>query len=95
MRSFYSARPELGSEIRDSAAIDFDCLGAVVHRLDPGIVPFPKATEYQGHVSGGEFNIAANLSNCFGLRTGVVTAMVKYEIGDLVAERLRATGVTP
>jgi 2-dehydro-3-deoxygluconokinase len=84
-----------GLGIRDSAAIDFICLGALVHRLDPGIIPFRKATEYQVHVSGGEFDVAANLSNCFGLRTAIVTAMVKYEIGDMVAERLRAMGVTP
>ena len=31
-------------------------LGALVHRLDPGIVPFRKATECQIHVSGGEYN---------------------------------------
>jgi 2-dehydro-3-deoxygluconokinase len=39
-----------------------------VHRLDPGIVPFRKATECQIHVSGGEFNAAANLADCFGSR---------------------------
>ena len=36
----------------------------------PAIIPFRKATECQIHVSGGEFNCAANLSNCFGLKTG-------------------------
>ena len=25
-------------------------------------------------VSGGEFNVAANLADCFGLRTGIATA---------------------
>ena len=45
------------------------------------------------HVSGGEFNVAANLSDCFGLRTGIATAMVDYPIGDLIAERVRAMGV--
>jgi 2-dehydro-3-deoxygluconokinase len=84
-----------GLKIRDSAALDFVCLGALVHRLDSGIVPFRKAHECLIHVSGGEFNVAANLSDCFGLRTGVVTAMVKYPIGDLIAERVRAMGVTP
>ena len=39
--------------------------------------------------------MAANLSDCFGLRTGIATAMVDYPIGDLVAERVRAMGVTP
>jgi len=84
-----------GLTIRDSAALDLVSLGALVHRLDPGIIPFRKAHECQIHVSGGEFNVAANLSDCFGLRTGIVTAMVKYPIGDMVAERVRAMGVTP
>jgi 2-dehydro-3-deoxygluconokinase len=44
-------------------------------------------------VSGGEFNVAANLSDCFGLRTAIVTAMVDYPIGELIAERVRAMGV--
>ncbi|HEX7721661.1 MAG TPA: sugar kinase [Pyrinomonadaceae bacterium] len=81
--------------IPPSGALDFLSLGAVVHRLDPGIVPFRKARECQIHVSGGEFNVAANLADCFRLNTGVATAMVKYPIGELVAERVRAMGVKP
>ena len=84
-----------GLNIRPDAALDFVSLGALVHRLDPGIVPFRKATEFRIHVSGGEFNVAANLADCFGLKTGVATAMVDYPIGDLIAERVRAMGVTP
>src|SRR5437588_1866184 len=76
-------------------ALDFLSLGAVVHRLDPGIVPFRKATGCEIHVSGGEFNVAANLADCFRLKTGIATAMVDYPIGDLVAERVRAMGVKP
>ena len=79
----------------DACALDFLSLGALVHRLDPGIIPFRKATECQIHVSGGEFNVAANLADCFGMRTGIVTAMVSYPIGDLVAERVKAMGVRP
>jgi 2-dehydro-3-deoxygluconokinase len=78
-----------------SGALDFLSLGALVHRVDPGIVPFRKAHECQIHVSGGEFNVAANLADCFRLNTGVATAMVDYPIGDLVAERVRAMGVKP
>ena len=81
--------------IPSQGSLDFVSLGGLVHRLDPGIVPFRKATECRIHVSGGEFNVAANLSDCFGLRTGVATAMVDYPIGDLIAERVRAMGVTP
>jgi len=84
-----------GLAIKESAALDFVSLGGLVHRLDPGIIPFRKAHECQIHVSGGEFNVAANLADCFGLRTGIVSAMVKYPIGDLVAERVRAMGVKP
>ena len=84
-----------GLTIRNSTTLDFLCLGALVHRLDPGIIPFRKASQCQIYVSGGEFNVAANLADCFRLDTGIVTAMVKYPIGDLVAERVRAMGVTP
>src|SRR5665213_3000745 len=76
-------------------ALDFLSLGALVHRLDPGIIPFRKATNFAVHVSGGEFNVAANLSDCFGLSTGVASAMVNYPIGDLIHERVRAMGVRP
>jgi 2-dehydro-3-deoxygluconokinase len=79
--------------IRKDASFDLLSLGALVHRLDPGIIPFRKASHYDIHVSGGEFNVAANLSDCFGLRTGVVSAMADYPIGDLIAERVRAMGV--
>ncbi len=65
----------------------------LVHRVDPGIIPFRKATQWQVHVSGGEYNVAANLADCFRLRTGIASAMVDYPIGDLIAERVRAMGV--
>ncbi len=84
-----------GLSIRQEGALDLLSLGAVVHRLDPGIIPFRKATECKIHVSGGEFNCAANLSDCFGLQTGIATAMVDYPVGDLIAERVRAMGVKP
>jgi 2-dehydro-3-deoxygluconokinase len=84
-----------GLTIKPNGTLDFVSIGALVHRLDPGIVPFRKATECQIHVSGGEFNVAANLSDCFRLNTAVVTAMVDYPIGDLIAERVRAMGVKP
>src|SRR5947199_3533702 len=84
-----------GLNIRPSGDLDLLSLGALIHRLDPGIIPFRKATECQIHVSGGEFNVAANLSDCFGLQTGIASAMVDYPIGDLIAERVRAMGVKP
>jgi 2-dehydro-3-deoxygluconokinase len=84
-----------GLKIRQDGALDFLSLGALVHRLDPGVIPFRKATECRIHVSGGEFNCAANLADCFRMRTGVATAMADYPIGDLIHERVRAMGVKP
>jgi 2-dehydro-3-deoxygluconokinase len=84
-----------GLNLQTAAGLDFLSIGALVHRLDPGVIPFRKATGCQIHVSGGEFNCAANLSDCFGLQTGVATAMVDYPIGDLIAERVRGMGVRP
>ena len=75
--------------------LDFLALGALVHRLDPGVIPFRKARSCEIHVSGGEFNCAANLADCFELNTGVATAMVNYPMGELIAERVRAMGVKP
>ena len=84
-----------GLNIRQEGALDLLSLGALIHRLDPGIIPFRKATECQIHVSGGEFNVAANLADCFRLHTGIATAMVDYPVGDLIAERVKAMGVKP
>ncbi|HZU84882.1 MAG TPA: sugar kinase [Polyangiaceae bacterium] len=87
----------MGGDLRIPAggALDFVSLGALVHRLDPGVVPFRKAARFDVHVSGGEFNVAANLADCFRMNAAIVTAMVDYPIGDLIAERVRAVGVRP
>lgn len=86
---------QYGLNIRPAGAFDLVSVGALVHRLDPGIIPFRKASHCDIHVSGGEFNAAANLADCFRMKTGIATAMVDYPIGDLIAERVRAMGVTP
>jgi 2-dehydro-3-deoxygluconokinase len=39
--------------------------------------------------------VAANLADCFRLQTGIVTAMVDYPIGELIANGVRSTGVRP
>src|SRR3974377_1457043 len=84
-----------GLNIPANGALDLVSLGALVHRLDPGIIPFRKAAECKIHVSGGEFTVAATLADCFRLRTGIASAMVDFPIGDLIAERVRAMGVRP
>ncbi len=54
---------------KDPCELDFLALGALIHRLDPGVIPFRKARSVEIHVSGGEYNVAANLADCFGLKT--------------------------
>lgn len=78
---------------KDTCELDFLSLGAMVHRLDPGVVPFRKARSVDIHVSGGEYNVAAGLSDCFGLKTGIATGMVNYGIGEMVQTRIREMGV--
>ena len=80
---------------QDDCEFDFLSLGAVVHRLDPGIIPFRKARDVAIHVSGGEYNVAANLSDCFGLKTAFATAMPEYPLGELVQNRIQEMGVHP
>ena len=84
-----------GLNLKPNGELDFLSLGALVHRLDPGVVPFRKARHCDIHVSGGEYNAAANLSDGFGLKTGIATALVDYPVGHLIAEAVRAMGVRP
>src|ERR1039458_10748525 len=84
-----------GLVIPSGRALDLVALGALNHRVDPGLIPFRKATDWHVHVSGAEYNVAANLADCFGLRTAIVSAMVDYPIGDLIAQGVRSKAVTP
>ncbi|MCL2092778.1 MAG: sugar kinase [Treponema sp.] len=80
---------------REGTVHDFLALGALVTRLDPGIIPFKEADHYTLHVSGGEYNVASNLSSCFGLNAALASAMVDYPIGQRVEAAVRRAGVTP
>jgi 2-dehydro-3-deoxygluconokinase len=85
-----------GLKITDAPCeLDFLALGSLVHRLDPGTIPFRRARTLEVHVSGGEYNCAANLASCFGLKTGIATAMVNNGIGELVQSRVMEMGVRP
>ena len=85
----------LSSPSFDNRTHDFLSLGALVTRLDPGIIPFSMATKYDLHVSGGEYNVATNLSRCFHLNTAIASAMVDSPIGMKVSNAVREAGVTP
>lgn len=81
--------------VRPDGEFDFLSLGGLVMRLDSEHIPFPKARTCAIHVSGAEYNVAANLSDCFRLHTAVASAIVDYEVGQLVQARVREMGVTP
>ncbi len=78
-----------GLSIKKEGKLDFLALGALVHRLDPGIIPFRRAKTFDIHISGGEYNVAANLADCFGMKTGIASAMVDNGIGELVEATVR------
>ena len=42
-----------GLNVPAAGALDFLSLGALIHRLDPGVIPFRKAHTCEIHVSGG------------------------------------------
>ena len=77
----------------EKAELDFLSVGGLVMRMDPGVVPFAFADRYDVHVSGGEYNVAANLSRCFGKQTAIASAMVDYPLGEKVEASVRSMGV--
>jgi 2-dehydro-3-deoxygluconokinase len=82
-----------GLSVLREAKLDALALGALVHRLDPGVIPLHRATSFDVHVSGGEYNPIHALAECFRLKTAIVTAIPRYPIGELVKGRVRAAGV--
>ena len=69
---------------QDSCALDFLALGAVVHRLDPGIIPFRKARSFEIHVSGGSDSDGAWLKSGAVLRLDAHDNAVPEEVWHLL-----------
>lgn len=78
---------------QDQAAWDCLALGEVMLRLDPGWGRVRTARSFEVWEGGGEYNVAKALSQCFGLRSTVVTALVDNEVGRLVEHLMRGGGV--
>ncbi len=72
---------------------DVVSLGEVMLRLDPGAGRIRTARSFDVWEGGGEYNVARGLSRAFGLRAGVVTALVDNEVGRLVENLILAGGV--
>lgn len=78
---------------REECRWDQLSLGEIMMRIDPGDVPTAKAKSGRIWAGGGETNVAVGLSGCFGLKTGVITALVDDGIGRNIQNQLREAGV--
>lgn len=72
---------------------DLLALGEVMLRLDPLEARIHTARHFQVWEGGGEYNVARGLRRCFGLRTGIVTALADNPVGRLVEDLMLQGGV--
>ena len=81
--------------IRPRGECRWDCvsLGEVMLRLDPGDTRVHAARSFRVWEGGGEYNVARGLRRCFGLRTGIVTALADNAVGRLVEDLIYQGGV--
>ncbi len=78
---------------REDCTFDMLSLGEVMLRLDPGEGRIKTTRNFRAWEGGGEYNVARGLRRCFGLKTGVVTALADNEIGRLVEDFMLQGGV--
>lgn len=72
---------------------DLVSLGEVMLRLDPGEGRIRTTRTFRVWEGGGEYNVARGLRRCFGLRTGIVTALADNEVGRLIEDLMLQGGV--
>ena len=72
---------------------DLVALGEVMLRLDPGEGRIATARRFTAFEGGGEYNVARGLRRCFGLRTGIVTALADNPVGRLIEDLMLQGGV--
>jgi 2-dehydro-3-deoxygluconokinase len=77
----------------ESCQWDVFALGEVMLRFDPGAGRVRTARSFDVSEGGGEYNVARAGSATFGLRSGVVTALVDNELGHLIKSLIWAGGV--
>jgi 2-dehydro-3-deoxygluconokinase len=79
----------------DACRWDLVSLGEVMLRLDPGERRIASARRFEVFEGGAEYNVARGLRRCFGLRTGIVTALADNPVGRLVEDLMLQGGVDP
>lgn len=68
-------------------------LGEVMLRLDPGDYRIRNTRHFTVWEGGGEYNVARGLRRAFGLRTAIVTAAAKNDVGQLLEDLILQGGV--
>lgn len=68
-------------------------LGEVLLRLDPGEGRVRTSRQFTAWEGGGEYNVARGLRRCFGVPSGILTALADNEIGRLVEDLMLQGGV--
>ena len=77
----------------DECTYDAVSLGEVMLRLDPGEGRIRTARNFRAWEGGGEYNVVRGLRRCFGMKTAVITAFAKNEIGLLLEDFILQGGV--
>lgn len=88
-----SGAPVLTVRAAAECRYDVVALGEVMLRLDPGESRIRVARTFHAWEGGGEYNVARGLRKCFGLRTGIVTALADNEVGRLIEDLICQGGV--
>ena len=72
---------------------DLVSLGEVMLRFDPYEGRIHTTRGFRVWEGGGEYNVARGLRRCFGLRTGIVTALADNPVGRLIEDLMLQGGV--
>lgn len=84
---------EINIKPKSKCKWDLVSLGEIMLRLDPGDMRIKTTRNFKVWEGGGEYNVTRGLTKCFGLKTAVVTGIVKNEIGYLLKDLISQGGV--
>ena len=85
---------DLKIKSKNECEYDMVALGEVMLRFDPGEGRIRTARTFRVWEGGGEYNVSRALHKCFGLKTGIITAIADNEVGRLVEDLIEQGGVS-
>ncbi|MDY5128829.1 sugar kinase [Actinotignum urinale] len=77
----------------EETTYDVVSLGEVMLRLDPGDRRIHTTRNFAASEGGGEYNVARGFRRAFGMRSAILTSLVKNEVGMLVEDLILNGGV--